>query len=339
MSGGITQLVVQGIQDKHLTQNPQISFFHSYYSRHTNFSQLVKQQTINGNIKNNGISTVHFERSGDLLSYVYFTIDDGTQSVFTTDWTLLIDKVELLIGGQVIDEQDSIFSERIAVDLMAQNVSKSSNGPHSGSVGTISYFYPLRFFFCENWKSCLPLISLQYHDVDIRITWSSQIENYNIKCWANYVFLDEMERLKYSESSKNMLIYQVQKTTASNEKIQELVFNNPVKYIASTGLTSTTNKINLQINGTELGEYKFTQPHHVDIPMYYNTKYVTSPTIFLYPFCLSTSELQPTGSLNFSMIDSARIISENENVTDDIYAVNYNILKIENGMGGLLYAN
>jgi len=59
----------------------------------------------------------------------------------------------------------------------------------------------------------------------------------------------------------------------------------------------------------------------------------------LMPFCLDTSKLQPTGSLNFSRLDSARIINDTETVDEDIYAVNYNVLRIENGMGGLLYSN
>jgi hypothetical protein len=32
-------------------------------------------------------------------------------------------------------------------------------------------------------------------------------------------------------------------------------------------------------------------------------------------------------------------MSESMNINDLIYAVNYNILRIENGMAGLLYAN
>jgi len=32
-------------------------------------------------------------------------------------------------------------------------------------------------------------------------------------------------------------------------------------------------------------------------------------------------------------------MSESMNINDPIYAVNYNILRVENGMAGLLYAN
>ena len=69
---------------------------------------------------------------------------------------------------------------------------------------------------------------------------------------------------------------------------------------------------------------------------------VASPTVeklFVYPFCLETGKIQPTGTLNFSRLDSARIVNDRQDSNDDIYAVNYNVLRIENGMGGLLYSN
>ena len=61
--------------------------------------------------------------------------------------------------------------------------------------------------------------------------------------------------------------------------------------------------------------------------------------MFLYPFCLDTAKLQPTGSLNFSRLDSARFIVDGNKFNADMYAVNYNIMRIENGMGGLMYSN
>ena len=66
MSGGIAQLVAVGAQDVHLVGQPEVSFFRSTYKRHTNFSQTVERQVIQGNVSNNGMSTVRFERKGDL---------------------------------------------------------------------------------------------------------------------------------------------------------------------------------------------------------------------------------------------------------------------------------
>lgn len=344
MSAGIVQLIAIGAQDEYIVGNPEISFFSSTFKRHANFSQSIEKQTIHGAVKNRAMSSVQFEKTGDLLGYVYFTIDDTTQALDTQNWTDIIDNVELFIGGSLIDTQDSVFTEKIAIDTFAQNVSKSSIGTHPG-VSARSYFYPLRFFFCEGPQCALPLVALNYHNVEIRIHWGNEAANYNIECFANYYYLDNEERGNIASRKHDLLITQVQKNIASGEIIQDLTFNHPVKYIASSdttthgALTSPTNKVKLTINGLDVSNYRWGKPHFIDVMNYYHTNFVTSPDFFLYCFCLSTSSLQPTGTLNFSRLESAKIMSDGMSINDPIYAVNYNILRIENGMAGLIYAN
>jgi hypothetical protein len=349
MSGGIAQLVAVGAQDAHLVGQPEISFFRSTYKRHTNFSQTVERQVIQGNVSNNGMSTVRFERKGDLLSYVYLVPNDGsaTQGYSAAQWRTKIAKVELLIGGQVVDDQDSTYSTLIAPVLSATNSSKSVSGDLFGGAND-SRFYPLRFAFCENLQTALPLVALQYHDVELRITWGSAAATDKWDVYANYVYLDTQEREHFASTPQNMIITQVQKATASLTKIQELNFNHPVKYLAAGKATALEilnddNKLKLQINGTDVADFKFADPNFSHVPLYFNTtnsaKPATVKTLFLYPFCLETGKLQPTGTLNFSRLDSARIVNDTRDCDDDIYAVNYNILRVENGMGGLLYSN
>ena len=344
MSAGVVQLIAIGAQDKFIVGDPQISFFSSTFKRHANFSQSVEKQTIHGAVKNNSMSSVQFERSGDLLNYVYFTMDDNTEALDTQRWDNIVEKVELLIGGSVIDTQDAVFTENIAVDTFAQNVSKSAQGTHPG-ISARSFFYPLRFFFCESPQSSLPLVALNYHNVELRIYWGSAASNKNIEAFANYIYLDNEERGQIISRKHDMLITQVQKNVASGTTVQELTFNHPVKYLASSNtttdsaLTSATNKVKLNINGVDLSNYKWGKPHFIDVMHYYHTNFVASPDFFLYPFCLSTSSHQPTGSLNFSRISSAKIMSESMDIIDPIYAINYNILRVENGMAALLYAN
>ena len=65
--------------------------------------------------------------------------------------------------------------------------------------------------------------------------------------------------------------------------------------------------------------------------------------IYCYSFALKPEEHQPSGTCNFSRIDSAQLIFNNNignsNTTLKIFAVNYNILRIMSGMGGLAYSN
>ena len=74
--------------------------------------------------------------------------------------------------------------------------------------------------------------------------------------------------------------------------------------------------------------------------------------IYCYSFALKPVEHQPSGTCNFSRIDNAEFIFAAKDHTGDgdvtidtvgstvtVYAVNYNVLRIMSGMGGLAYSN
>jgi len=183
------------------------------------------------------------------------------------------------------------------------------------------------------------LVALQYHDVELRITWGSSATD-DAEVYAQFIHLDTDERTVLSAEPQNMLITQTQKSIKSSAKTQEINFNHPMKYLVAVN-AMTASKAKLQINGTDVTDAKAVRPHFTSVPVYYHTQAAdtTATATFLQPFCLDTSKLQPTGSLNFSRLDSARLVSDNESWGNDIYGVNYNILRIENGMGGLMYSN
>jgi hypothetical protein len=65
--------------------------------------------------------------------------------------------------------------------------------------------------------------------------------------------------------------------------------------------------------------------------------------IYCYSFALKPEEHQPSGTCNFSRIDSAYLEGD-QNLgqsasTVKVFAVNYNVLRIMSGMGGLAYSN
>ena len=101
----------------------------------------------------------------------------------------------------------------------------------------------------------------------------------------------------------------------------------------------------VKLNGSERfreqeGRYfNLIQPyqHHTNIP---------AEGIHVYSFALKPEEHQPSGSCNFSRIDSARLqLTMSSNFVSNsggkvrVYATNYNVLRIMSGMGGLAYTN
>jgi len=352
MSGGISQLVATGAQDVHLVGDPQVSFFRSNYKRHTNFSAVRARQVIQGTVQAGGMSTVRFEKKGDLLSYTYLTKQNGTDSIsLNTD----IKYVELYIGGQMVDTQYMDYSSTQWKNCEANSYAK-------GAEVLNNLVYPLHFFFCDNWTNALPLVALQYHDVEIRIYWDDSIATGTFECWSDFIYLDEAERTYFAETTQNMLIKQTQRHLTQSGKVQNFNFNHPVLYIgcpsaANNQLESgndTKAELQFNINGVQSGEAMRISPHWRQVPGYYHSpdcgdNGISQP--FCIPFALNLCSNQPSGSLNFSRLDSSRLeivtsgMSFEKDETDtggdskSYYAVNWNVLKIENGMGGLMYSN
>ena len=67
------------------------------------------------------------------------------------------------------------------------------------------------------------------------------------------------------------------------------------------------------------------------------------PGIYVYSFALQPEEHQPTGTCNFSRIDNAQVAVNMKSIAvnnlQKMFAVNYNILRIQSGMGGLAFSN
>ena len=75
--------------------------------------------------------------------------------------------------------------------------------------------------------------------------------------------------------------------------------------------------------------------HHTGSPM---------PGVYSYSFALKPEEHQPTGTCNFSRIDNAQVaiktkLSAGTTTSLNMFAVNYNVLRIQSGMGGLSFSS
>jgi hypothetical protein len=87
-----------------------------------------------------------------------------------------------------------------------------------------------------------------------------------------------------------------------------------------------------------------------DVPNTFITTGVAKSGVHVYSFALKPEEHQPSGTCNFSRIDTATLVFsvdggknvsniDNQNADIRVYAINYNILRIMSGMGGLAYSN
>jgi hypothetical protein len=379
MSGGIIQLASKGAQDMYLINNEgKESLFKMVYIRHTNFAQAPKKLEFTGQApKNNGTSSIFIKPYGDLVNYMWL---EGTN---LTDY--LHDTVfDLYIGGQKIDSQTFEFLSEAWQPYLAETYSKSTI-INNGWTDSCKNFLPLHFFFCDL-HSFIPIVALQYHEVEVRITWGSTIETCtDISSYANYIYLDTREREEMTSKNLEIIISQTQRlnvplSTGLVNSIDLSMLNHPVKTLffgiensirrtAKSGNTFTFSDAELQLNGSTVFEKVSPLYFHVVQGFYHTENAVISwnrtyglpqqPSItllYMYNFCLNSTSYRPTGTCNFSRIDNAKLLLNNvisnivntssQGVTTTtevtqgvVYAVNYNVLKIQNGLGGILFGN
>ena len=74
------------------------------------------------------------------------------------------------------------------------------------------FFTLLGSFLVKCLSLAIPLVALNYHNVEIRINWASAAANYNVECFANYYYLDTEERGQVASRKHDILITQVQKS-------------------------------------------------------------------------------------------------------------------------------
>lgn len=198
--GALMDLVAKGVQDLPTIGNPQTTYFRQAYKRHTNFSKNSIQVSLDGGTNFGTKITCKIPRSGDLLYNLILELDfpelvgSGSDNLHEIQYIpnvgfAAIEYVEFKINGQTIDKQygewmyiwsqlSHSFDKRTTYDYMTK--SSAQNGPFTAYV-------PLQLWFCRNYGSALPLVALQYHDVELDIQLRPLSELYN---FGDYYYYD-----------------------------------------------------------------------------------------------------------------------------------------------------
>jgi len=196
MGGGLLQLVAYGAQDAYITGNPHITFWKVMYKRHTNFAMEAMRVNFTGTAQYGQRVVAIVNRNADLIyrTYLEVTLPD-TSAVATGNakdvyWTpggmrrlgwLMMEKVEVEIGGQVIDRHYGewwyLWESLTATIDQVSKADSMLGGPVGGTKTTITscngrpqvLYIPFGFWFNRNPGLALPLIALQYHDVHFNV--------------------------------------------------------------------------------------------------------------------------------------------------------------------------
>ena len=198
---GLLELVAHGIQDIYLIGNPQITFFKTVYKRHTNFSMEAFQNSYDQKPIWGGRTTFTISRYADLVYTMLVELDfpkiyalttsDPTWGGPASDFNIgrgniswvnnaghaAVTYYELRIGNNVIDRQYSEWmdiwtqlsqseSKKRGLDLMLNR-----NPQLEYNSGPFTTYTPMQFWFCRNIGLALPLVALQYHDIQFEVNF------------------------------------------------------------------------------------------------------------------------------------------------------------------------
>jgi hypothetical protein len=350
--GSLIQLQITDGQDKALmTPRPDHSMFVQKYARYHHFATEHRTVTCIRH-KNDDRMVVKVPRAADLLSAVVLTATVTKTPDIQDEWMYplegAIDRIELHIGGIVIEEFSGVFC-RIYDEIYRNQMKRLSyatmgNFHHNDPNGTTKQIYmPLPFPCCTP----LPLIGLPYAEVEviIHLRPDRKVEFEKIGVDCEYIYCLPNDRIQWMEPTE-LQIKQVQhrsfslkpsmfvSNTAHTFHIDE--FNHPVYKIivaathkdrhgafTGSGLPfedaeayAPILKMRLLLNGQETTPWRYGS-HHRQLNIF-SEKLLPSAGVYIFDIGFS----QGQGTVNFSKLHSAVlqiVFKQNveETTTDD----------------------
>jgi hypothetical protein len=297
MPGGLIQLMAIGAQNVYLNGNPSLSFFKKIFKTHTNFATESIKLNFNRNTMNVSDKTdlvCKIDRNADMIQNMYFVMSipsipkrEKRKFKFVNNLgEVMIDNYYISIGGNIVDKQ---YGEWLHVwnELSLSSNKTYGYGKITGNVADIyapddfsikygegeiqiferKIYVPLLFWFNKMPGLALPLISLQYHHIELHIELRPLLDLFTIgdsktsstisttlkptleDCKkyftvnnnaihidpyveANYIFLDSKERDFFAKNSQEYLIEQVKRIRydgLNSNTMIDLDVHNPVK--------------------------------------------------------------------------------------------------------------
>lgn len=373
MSGALIQLVSKGVQDVYLTSDEGHSFFRSKFTRHTNFSQAPKFiKTINDTD-----FTITVPVLGDLLNGVWLEGNNVSSNLMyesTVDLFIGGQKID----SQPYEYFSEIWTNYLADTWTKCSELTNKTSASNKNFLPLHFFFCDHGGFLPLIALAHHQVEIKVNFKPSSINEFSQTDR-QIKVYGNYIYLDKEERESLVKRQLDLVITQLQsvefpldsvpdntESSGGNNDIDISSFNHPVKSLFFGFNASHPDSINdrftfretdIYINGTPILENMSATYFHT-VQNYYKSKYgvsdfnvnngdIFNTRFFAYHFCLNASDYNPSGTCNFSRIDNAKIRIRGaekgslrpSNQAIRIHALNYNVFRIKDGLGGILFGN
>jgi hypothetical protein len=199
---GRVQLETSGPQDAFFTDDPEYTYFIKNFQKHTNFAPFFVDLDVEGEVEfGNTIRCTIPQNQGDLLKTVSMKVElssiqqnlvGGIEGIGYVESIghAMIEYVEILIGGQVIQRIPSdflaIYSDNYVTQTKQHNLAKLIGKPPLELSGTnvstvqiagylglatsdTKYFVDIPFYFYNNPELAVPLCAITNQEIEIVI--------------------------------------------------------------------------------------------------------------------------------------------------------------------------
>lgn len=372
MGGELIQLVAIGAPDVFLTGNPQRSLWKRNSVRKTNFS--IKSVENVFDLQYGSPSVINIQKAGDLIKSCMLEVTmkrSSSESFYPVEQ--FVKSIVVSIGGQDIETiTDFPTWSRVRDELFSSTEVRSANfrmqnfrdDDPPGATRTFQLDLPL--FFTNHISNALPIVALQYHEVQLKIFFQEQ---YNIpgidpvyapqvRMYTDYVFLDRVEREYFASTPHEYIIEQLQTFTTPvtmseslSTVIQDLPFNLPVRYLiwlyksnihgqyTTSNVTFETNEAFaplysaiLKCNGIDRFQERIGTYFNLVQPVQ-SLGRAPSAGIYMYSFGVQSGDQDSAGTLNFSRLDMVTLsITSKAATAASINEILDNSTTLENGL-------
>jgi len=374
------RLAVTGYQDTFLTGTPELSYYQKVFTDRAGYTSENLRLAFNSDIRFGGSSICTIDNdtcdiiTGFFLNFSYV----NTQTVPQDAAHAFIERAELLVGGQTIvsltgeymaimsDLTDSQRTRNSNDTLLVRNVSPTSYGTSAPSKNFIVELP----FFGKGYENAFPLLALNRHTIDLRLTLRTQAELGsvtlpNIEVNLQAAYLSEEHRQFFLGKQMDYVIRQTQLARVTLNDLNQIrfktEFENPVKeFILVVQNDSGTDGVFDYSSGASSNYSSYSNDQVTRWKLFFNGQnyfnldqmkmraiqpyeyYTQTPSYKVNVFSVGqNSGTFPSGTVNMSRISSQifelTLVDNSVSRKARLYAVNFNVFRCQGGLGGTLF--
>lgn len=292
--------------------------------------------------------------------------EDNRKLYNTSIGSRIIKYADLIIGGQTVERltgeyiymYDQLYNSKD--DVLQTLYFLTGHGNYIDFVEPYTLYVNLPFYFFRHPSLAIPMCAITKQLIEVRITFAPPDANIAfegstplntgkiraVSLLTDFYFITDDEKNFLKTRPIEYVITQLQMTSIPmgpgvKERAVLIKFEHPVKellFVASDH--AHIKRIALDFNGANAFDqdgvslaYDQSLHHHTGAP---SPEYI----FYMYSFALKPEVYYPTGQVNMSRIIHKKLTVELEEVgptTVNVYALNYNVLRIASGLAGLKF--